>query len=221
MPYLDSWDSSLFGAKWDSGLQWDVNVGSNLGDVTRYLNLITNEHNLLPNYMAMIAGVLQPFADNEEQLLEMPEAYDLDQAVGAQLDTVGLWVGQSRTLTIPLNNPWFSWNVSGQGWNQAAWRDPTQPTTTTIVLPDDSYRTLLRARIVNNTWDGTIPGAYTVWNTLFLNTGWTINIKDNGDMTMTFTLRGPPPDTITSALLTGGSFDLAPAGVLATYGYSP
>lgn len=219
--FVDTWDSGLFGANWDAGLQWDVNVGPAPGDVTPYLNLLRAEHRDKIKLTEAMTATIQPLVDSQVLLARLQTIFDLDSAVGDQLDQVGKWIGASRQLSVPLPDVWFSWNVVGLGWNEGSWRDPLDPTTEAVILPDDAYRTLLRAKAVNNRWDGTIPNAYTVWDTFFAGTGWTIDIHDHQDMTMDFVLRGPQPDAITMALLTNGFFDLKPMAVTATYSYTP
>lgn len=221
MTFVDSWDSGLQGATWDSGLQWDVNVGAPGGNVAPYLALVTSEHRDKPKFMAMIAMLMQTPADMIVGLQSLQTIFDLDTALGAQLDAVGEWIGVDRHLRVPLPNSWFSWDVVGLGWDEGSWHDPNDPTNEVITLPDDAYRTLLRARVVNNQWDGTIPAAYSIWETMFEGTGSSIDITDNGDMTMEFTLRGTAPDAITTALLDGGYLSTTPAGVEASYGYVP
>ena len=216
---ISSWDSGAFGANWDSGLQWDINSPIPAGNVGEYLALVTSQHASKPNFLATLSVLLQPLADLQITYGAIPSSFDLDTAIGSQLDATGEWVGISRNLEIALSNTWFSWDTDGLGWDEASWWDPSQPSDETISLPDDSYRTLLRAKIVNNYWNGSIPGAYTVWNTLFSSTGWTIDIHDNQNNTLDFVLRGPAPDSITSALLTGGYFNLRPAGKSVSYSY--
>lgn len=218
---VSTWDSGAFGANWDAGLQWDVNVPSPSGNVGEYLALVTSQHADKPNFITTLATLLQPMADLQVVYGQMGLCFDLDTAVGSQLDAVGEWVGISRDVSISLANTWFSWDIVGQGWDEGSWYDPNQPTNETVSLPDDSYRTLIRAKIVNNYWNGSVPVAYTVWDTLFAGTGWSIDITDNQNLTMVFTLRGPAPDAITEALLTGGYFNLKPSVVSASYEYLP
>jgi len=210
MSYVDSWDE---GGRWDSGLQWDVNVGPNLGDVTPYLDRITSEHRSKPKFIAMVGGVLQPLADSQGLLNTLIALYDLDVAVGVQLDVIGKWIGQSRNLSVPLTGVYFSFDTAGVGFDQGTWHGPFDPVNDVVTLPDDAYRTLLRATIAANGWDGTIGGAYAAWNILFAGTGFGILIQDLGDMHMLFGLTGPLPDAVTVALLEGGYLSLKPAGV--------
>ncbi len=198
---------------WDSGLQWDINNGTGFGDITRYLNLITNEHQGQPNFFAALTALLQPPADLGALVLTLPTLFDLDVAVGAQLDAVGLWIGITRYLPIPLSGVYFSFDTTGLGFDSGTWQGPSNPTSEVVALSDDAYRVLLFARIAANHWDGTIPGAYAIWTAVFAGTGFNIMIIDNGDMTMDMGIFGAVPDAVTIALFTGGYLDLRPAGV--------
>jgi hypothetical protein len=219
MSFVDSWDQP--GATWDSGLQWDVNVGPSPGDVTPYLNLVTSEHRDKPKFMAMLGGTFQPLADVQVLAAGLAALFDLDVAVGAQLDVVGQWVGQSRNLTVPLTGVYFTFDTAGVGFDEGTWYGPFDPVSGIVSLPDDAYRTLLRATIAANHWDGTIDGAYAAWNILFAGTGFGILIQDLGSMHMLFALIGPTPDAVTLALLKSGYLSLKPAGVKVDAYYSP
>ena len=203
MVVVDAWDSGLAGANFDSGLEWDVTTGPSLGDISKYMALVPSQHADKPKFMALVAMLVQPIADIIALLQSMPGLFDLDNAVGAQLDIVGLWVGVTRNITVPLPNVYFSLDTVGLGLDQGTLQGPFDPTTGLLSLPDGPYRTLLRARIASNHWDGTIPGAYAAWNALFAGTGFGILIGDGGDMSMVYALTGPVPDAVTLALFTG------------------
>lgn len=179
--------------------------------MSAYTGLITSEHSDKPKFVAMVGFLTGIIADISAIIQSMPTDFDLDAAVGAQLDAVGVRVGQTRNLTTPLTDVYFSLDMVGLGLDESVWLGPYDPTTGLVALPDDAYRTLLRAVIAANNWDGTIPGAYAVWSILFPDR--IILIQDNGDMTMDVILMDPSPDSITKALLTGGYLSLRPAGV--------
>lgn len=218
---IDIWDSGLPGAQWDVGLQWDVNVGPSPGDVEPYADLITSEHNQQPKFMDMVRSVLKPFADIQALLASFPILYDLDVATGSQLDVIGKWVGVSRQLTLPISGVYFSFDTAGVGFDEGTWFGPFNPDTGIVFLPDDAYRTLLRARIANNQWDGSIDGAYQAWDVLFAGTDFQILIQDYGDMHMAFAFLGQVPDALTLALITGGYLNLKPAGVKVDAYFTP
>lgn len=211
-PLITTWDSGQPLATWDSGLSWDINLGPSLGSVASWLALVTSEHASKPNYMAMLSVTFQPIADNIAILQSIPAAYDVDLAIGSQLDTTGEWVGANRNILTPLTGVFFSWDVSGLGWDQGSWIvsiDAEQLTT----LSDSQFRTLIYAKIAANHWDGTIPGAYSIFDTVFSGTGFGVLIQDLQFMHMVFALTGPVPDAVTQSLFTAGYFNLKPAGV--------
>ncbi|MGX6999922.1 DUF2612 domain-containing protein [Caballeronia sp. KNU42] len=183
-------------------------------DIYAYTSLITSQHNVQPNFMATVAALVQPAADLQAVLNSIPALYDLDVAVGVQLDTVGQWVGQTRNLKEPITGVYFSFDTTGLGFDQGTWLGPFDPTSGLVALPDDSYRILLYATIAANSWDGTVPSAYAIWGTLFASLGYEILIQDNQDMTMGIILIGPTPNAVTLALFSGGYLNLRPAGVL-------
>lgn len=182
-------------------------------DISPYVGLITSEHNSRPNFVAAVSAAIQPFADLIQQMADMPALYDLDQAIGQQLDVVGQWVGISRLLAEPLTDVYFSFGIQGVGWGQGVWKGPFDPATGLVSLPDDIYRNVIRAKIDANQWDGTIPGAYAAYANIFTGAQG-ILIQDNGDMTLLLAVTGDVPDAVTAALLSNGSIGLRPAGVL-------
>jgi hypothetical protein len=186
-------------------------------DIEVYEKLITSEHCDKPKFLATVGVGVQPSADVSEMLLGLPLLYDLDVAVGEQLDRVGQWVGRTRYLATPIVDVYFTLDQEGLGFDQGTWLGLYDPINGLTALPDDAYRTLLRAKILANTWDGTVPGAYEAWNTVFSGTGYQILIQDNGDMTMALALIGPLPDAVTTALFSGGYLSLKPAGVGITF----
>lgn len=183
------------------------------GDVAPYTALVTSEHADKPKFMATIAACLQPLADGIAILNAMPTDFDLDHAVGVQLDIVGQWVGITRNVSTPLTGVYFSFNTAGLGFNEGVLKGPGDPSTGLIALPDDIYVMLLKARIIANQWDGTVPGAYAAWDQLLAPYGYQILIQDNGDMTMTLALANTTINPTFRELFVGSYLDLRPAGV--------
>lgn len=177
-----------------------------------YLNLITSAFTGQPNFNAMVSADVSPQVQVQSLMIQMRDTlFDLDLAVGDQLDKIGLWVGVSRTIAIPISGVYFSWDgVSSLGWDFGVWQPFNQPSNT-VVLPDDVYRTLLRARIASNHWDGTTEGAYAIWAILFPTL--VILIQDNQDMSYDMIFVNPAIDSLTLALITGGYIALKPEGV--------
>lgn len=186
-----------------------------------YLSLITTMYRGKLRFVGLCSALVQPLVDQQALLAAIRDGFDLDTAVGAQLDQVGAWVGCSRLLKTPLTDVYFAWGAPGLGWAQGSWKGPHDPSTGMVSLPDDVYRTLIRATIAANSWDGTIPKAYEIWSSLFSGTGLIIVIQDNQDMSMVVGVAGTYLDAVTKSLLTGGYIPLKPAGVRVSYVVAP
>jgi hypothetical protein len=145
-------------------------------------------------------------------MAQMIPLFDVDLAVGQQLDVIGQWVGVSRNVAVPIVGVYFSWDdTAADGWDFGVWQ-PVPPTTTLNVLPDDVYRTLIYAKIAANQWDGTTEGAYAIWSAVFPQ--FTILIQDLCNMSYNLAIIGGTIDSLTLALVTGGYIPLKPEGVL-------
>lgn len=187
-----------------------------MAQASDYTALITTEHAGKPKFAAMAAAVAQCFADQINVLQSIPAAFDLDNAIGVQLDAVGLWAGIRRQVRTPLN-VYFSLDTVGLGFDQGNWQGPFDPSTGLTSLDDDTFRTLIRAKIEANSWDGTVPGAAAAYANLFAGSGSVIFIQDNQDMTMTVGVSGAIPSALLRALFSGGYLPLKPEGVHANY----
>lgn len=184
------------------------------GDVTPYTDLITSEHFSKPKFMQMVAASLQPIADMLALYQQMPILYDIDSAVGTQLDVLGQWIGITRLLDNPLAGVYFAFDTANVGWDQGVWQGEFDPSSGLVSLPDDFYRILLKVRIINNHWDGSKPQAYLIASTVFAQIGYTFFMEDKSDMTMNLGLVGSgPPTPIAQGLLASGKFNIKPAGV--------
>jgi hypothetical protein len=181
----------------------------------QYLDLITSEHQDLPLYTAFLSVFLQGQVDLQNVLTSLPAAFDVDSAVGVQLDQVGVRVGISRAVSTPLTSVYFSWDTDGLGWDQATWQGEFDPDTGITLLSDEAYRQVIKGKIAANHWDGTVAGAKEVWEMAF-GPGM-LKLTDNQNMTVTMTWIGAAaPDVVTRQLITLGYFNLKPAGVSLT-----
>lgn len=180
--------------------------------VQDYLDLITSEFADKPDFKAVVSTNVAVAVRVQELLASMIPIFDVDSAVGDQLDIIGLWVGISREVTIPISGVYFSWDGADYsvGWDFGSWQPSNLPTDVTS-LPDDAYRTLIRAKIAANQWDGTTNGAYAIWDAVFPNI--TILIQDHQNMSYDLAIIGGIIDSLTLALIIGGYIPLKPEGV--------
>jgi hypothetical protein len=187
-----------------------------MGDLNDYTPLITSEHCDKPRFMATIVAVVQPLVDQMNLLASMPDKFDLDTAIGAQLDVIGLWVGASRKILTPLTEIYFSFDTDGLGFDQGSWKGPFDPDTGQTTLDDGTYRLVIRAKIGANRWDGTLESSAAILNSVF---GFDTHvfIEDHQDMSMTIDVAGKVPSAVFLALLAGGHVPLKPEGVRVDY----
>ena len=152
-----------------------------------YLERITPQHKVQPKFMAGVAAKLEALGGVMELALELPRACCLDEAEGAQLDTLGRWIGVGRTLPY---NP----------------SDGSSP-----VMDDSAYRAMLRARVAQNNWDGTIAALPGIWANVYPGGG--LAVRDNQDMTMTVVLTGAVEGLSKLPAIAAGYVVPKPAGV--------
>jgi hypothetical protein len=160
-----------------------------------YLALLTSEYQAptSPKTRAFLQAMLQKFDDASQCLVTMDLAWDLDTAVGVQLDTLGQIAGVSRVL-------------------------PFQPSGgLSPILGDSDYRLLIKAQIAQNQWDGTIDSLQTIWQSLF--PGGSITIFDHQDMTANILVSGAF-SSIVLDMINNGLIVPRPEGVLYNYGTS-
>ncbi|MDF0501637.1 DUF2612 domain-containing protein [Burkholderia cenocepacia] len=187
-----------------------------MAELTDYTALITSAHSDKPRFMATVSALVQPLVDQMNLLASMPGKFDLDVAVGDQLDTIGVWVGVSRKIRTPLTGIYFSFDIAGLGFDQGTWKGPFDPDTGLTVLDDDTYRLVIRAKIGANHWDGTLEQSAAILNSIF-DTDTHVFIEDHQDMSMTIGIAGKVPPATFLALLSGGYIPLKPEGVRVNY----
>jgi len=183
-----------------------------------YLDLITSWHRGKPKFSGTVQALVSPIVGAQSVLATVSPAFDLDTAVGAQLDIVGQWVGRTRFVSTPLVNLYFSFDDPLRGFDRGSWKGPYDDASGITRLDDETYRLLLRAKIAANHWDGTIPGAQAALSGLFpASSGSLIYVEDRQDMSIVFGISGMIPPLVTLALFANGYIPLKPEGVRTYY----
>ena len=175
-------------------------------DVARYLNLITSEHQNKPKFAAWLTAPLSILDDTTNLVINLGVYFDLDTAIGAQLDTLGDIVGVKRTVNF---QPTSFYSVGVMGVSYLVSPSP--------VLNDYEYRLIIRAKILQNMWDGTLPSLYEIWNILFPDAY--LILKDNQNMTMDAFIIGLSSQ-LQKDLVANGYLIPKPQGVGVNYSYS-
>lgn len=181
--------------------------------LAEYLSLVPPEHSAAPRFIATLTALLQPLVDQQALLASMPLAYDLDQAVGVQLDAVGLWIGRSRFVLAPIGGVFFSFDTPALGWEAGLWLGQFDSLSGLTRLDDEPYRLLLRAKVAANHWDGTLAGAAAAFAYVFSDANTHVFIQDNQDMSFSLNVAGVPLTPLMLSLLTNNYIPLKPAGV--------
>lgn len=158
--------------------------------IDSYLDNITSQHRDKPKYISWLGKNLSIIDHVYMMLKSMDVSFDIDYAIGNQLDTLGKVIGRGRTLNFqPLNG-----------------HDPN--------LDDDTYRLVLKAKIAMNAWNGTIPQIYEIWDDIFSDIG--LQIQDNQDMSFNAYITGYV-NQIRQDLIQHGYIVPKPQGVKVNY----
>lgn len=158
--------------------------------IGNYLNNITSQHRDKPKFIAWLSSNLTILDHAYLVAKSININFDLDYAIGKQLDTLGKVIGRERVLTFqPLNG-----------------FDP--------VLDDETYRLVLKAKVAMNSWDGTIPQMYQIWENIFTDIG--LQLKDSQDMSFNAYITGYV-NQIRQDLIQHGYIVPKPEGVRVNY----
>lgn len=137
-------------------------------------------------------------------------SYDLETAVGPQLDVIGKYVGILRAIGIPTLPHFFSFRDYNSGNPQGlygfALYDGSSPADGAFYdynqsliptnLTDTEYRFMIKLKILLNHFDGTLSYIQR-YIALFL--AGLVSVTDNQDMTLTYTVHAGVP--VSEALL--------------------
>ena len=162
-----------------------------------YVSLLILQYVLKPKARSTIAALV---TDVVADLIytQVQNAFDVLTAIGAQLDTLGEYIGATRFFyginTVKrywakldysnLTDPLYGWSTYlnlDVGGSQLSYPDLTTPVGT---LNDDDYRDLLQYQAVNRSMECT---AYNIDNLLYKYFGNSFFVTDNLNMSITYT----------------------------------
>ena len=160
--------------------------------MSKYTELITNYHAGKPLFYQHVDLSTRPLIDVAGTVSGAVAAFDIDTAIGAQLDVLGEWIGRSRTVATPIDGIYLSFDTERVGWDQGLWQGPFDPDDGFIDLSDDVYRVVLKTKIGINNWDGKNDTLPDIINSALEGTGVRIAIVDNQDMTVSVWITSDP-----------------------------
>ncbi|MGD9425117.1 DUF2612 domain-containing protein [Pantoea sp. NSTU24] len=152
--------------------------------MSKYTDRITNYHRGKPLFVEHVDLSTRPLSDICDAMYELISAFDIDEAIGVQLDALGEWIGRSRIVSQPISGVYFSFDTAGLGWDQGVWQGPYDPDAGYTSLSDDTYRIILKAKIAINNWDGQNDSLPSILETALDGSGLKMQIVDNQDMTI-------------------------------------
>jgi len=162
-----------------------------MNDISYYLKLTTSLYRNKPNFISWLTVLLTPFNDLNKVLDTLYSNFDVDNAVGDQLDIIGELIGQTRTLNFQPT-------------------DGSSPT-----LDDATYQTVLKAKMGLNQWKGQAADIESLWATLFPNGA--VIMQDNQDMSITVGVAGISITQTMRDLIREGYIVPRPQGVKMKY----
>ena len=133
--------------------------------IDSYRKLLTSEYRHSPKLINWLLWLLNEGTTYTNFIQMFIEAFDLDVAVGYQLDAIGRLVGVKRLLDF----------VPSGGESP--------------LLDDDTYRFLIKAAIIKNTWKGKLEDLYSAWKVLYPESK-LFQIQDLQDMTFNVIIAG-------------------------------
>ena len=157
-------------------------------DIEFYKNLVPVKNYSKMRFMRYLEAVLQHGMDMGGMLEGFELSFDLNNAVGPQLDFIADYVGASRHFPlIPI--PGYDSNLS-----------------------DDTFRIVIQAKIMQNYWDGTNGSFQEIWDDTI---GQMFQAKyvDNQDMSISVDIDGTVEPYMTELIL-AGKIVPKPSGVM-------
>lgn len=161
-------------------------------NIIPYLNLIPSHNREKPKFISWLSASLIQVDDTEAMLKTFEAEFDLDTAVGNQLDVVGKLVGVSRQLNF-------------------------QPVSDSPIVNDAIYRRMIKAKIAKNQWDGKYETLTTIWNEFFPDIQ--LIVTDNQNMTVDILVFGIG-DNLEREIIQAGYYIPKAQSVLYNYVFS-
>jgi hypothetical protein len=183
----------------------------------QYSNLIPAWQREAPNYLKMLDALTEAFTRQQAVSRSLVGHFDLDKAIGAQLDIIGQWIGSTRRIFAPIEDYFFTLDSETLGFDYGYWKNRYDSEFGFVDLDDDNFRTVLRAKIGANNWNGTSQTLPDILQSIYPKKNILISFIDNQDMTMTVTVKGKSISTITKEIIRQGYLAIKPAGITVNY----
>lgn len=185
-------------------------------NVNPFPSLVTS-YNQKPKFLAMIQALTTGLYELQQLASLIPTFYNIDTAIGQQLDVLGQWIGFNRTVNI--SKEWFSFDTPFEGFDQGQWYVFGDIPYIATPLTDTLYRCVLKAKILLNNFNGTKPQFLAILQQLFSTTAPTITVTETSLMNVKITITGTINEMI-YFIVTEKLIDLNPMGVTLTWEFN-
>lgn len=170
-----------------------------------------------PDFMATVNSITGTLAEAQKRVQSLISGFDLDSAIGRQLDIIGLWVGRNRIINAPIDDYFFTFDSASLGFDAGNWKNRFDADFGYVDLDDANYRSVLRAKIGANNWNGTNETLPDILNSIYPQGDIKIRYCDNQDMTMTVYVSGKSIPNITREIIRQGYLAIKPGGIAVSY----
>jgi len=183
-------------------------MAANLANVVSYYcDLLLLQYKWQTRARANIA-IYAKQAVGDLVIQDIDSAFNIDTAIGVQLDTLGKYVGVPRNSGPPEDLPYYGfWDyliTVPSEQNQNGFRDYTDAAVNALAvfynysdygsrntdLTDSAYRLAIQLKIILNSNNGTLASIQDYLHTFFPGL---VLLADNADMTMTYTIQEGTP----------------------------
>lgn len=179
-----------------------------------YQNLIILQYWDKPKARATIKTIIKGLVNAGVEIQNIPSYFDLDNAIGVQLDVLGKIVGISRIVKGAIDKIFFGFNGNEnvRGFGIAPFKTLETYPYFDAELDDYQYRFLIRAKIAKNFFSGAMSGEHGLiqfLNFIFQNKVYTV---DNHDMNINIYIHKGIDETMFRYIINSDLFP-KPAGV--------
>lgn len=182
-----------------------------------YTELIAGAHSQKPLFTEWVFVLTEMLNVARQRLIQMQKDFSLDEAVGAQLDAIGVRVGISRNLPVKISDVYFALDdVNGIGFDFGVWKGEFDPSDGMTRLGDDTYRAVIKSKILMNYWNGQNGSLPEFLGKIFENfgvDGKAIDLQDMQTMNVAINLTQDTTPPIVWELISRRIIDVIAAGV--------
>lgn len=191
-----------------------------MSDENAFTEYLAGAHRERPRFTQWVYELTQPLAIARERLANFRRNFDIDTAFGSQLDHVGVRVGITRTVPLTISDRYFALDdVGGIGLDRGKWKDDYDPTDRYLDLDDESYRGVLKTKVLINHFDGStkslsniVYGLLDAWGLSHES----VKVIDGMNMSVKVQIKETVPPAL-QELLSRRILDIISAGVSVTF----